>query len=85
MSDQIEPEYPDEKEWRIVSVDFQETMPENRIYKCNSSVLTGVYFGVNTSERTQDRVRKAIENGGCRPVFYMCNSDGTREVSIEKT
>lgn len=74
----------DEKEWRIVHVSFQEILPEERILKFNSKALTGIYFGSKASDRTQDRVRKAIEKSICTPVFYKCNVDGTRGISVKK-
>jgi len=74
-----------ENEWRIVSVEFQESIPEDRIYKYNSSALSGVYFGARSSEETKSRVRSILEKKSSNPVFYTCNVDGTRAVSIEKT
>lgn len=74
----------DEGEWRIVHVSFQETLPEERILKFNSSALTGIYFGAKVSDRTQDRVCKAIEQSNCNPLFYRCNVDGTRGIGVEK-
>jgi len=74
----------DETEWRIVDVKFQESLPEERISHFKSDALTGVYFGSKASERTQIRVRKAIEESMCKPIFYKCSIDGTRGISIEK-
>ncbi len=75
----------EESEWRIVHVSFQETMPEDRILKFNSSALTGVYFGAKSSKQTQERVRNITEKGNSNPVFYKCNVDGTRGYSGDIT
>jgi len=74
----------DEKEWRIVDVKFQETLPEERISHFKSDTLTGIYFGSKASERTKVRVSKAIEESMCKPIFYKCNIDGTRGIGVEK-
>jgi Protein of unknown function (DUF2971) len=73
----------EEKEWRIVNISFQETLPEDRIIKFNSKALSAVYFGAKCSEKTQDRIRNILERSSS-PAFYKCHVDGTRGVVFEK-
>ncbi|MBN2128482.1 MAG: DUF2971 domain-containing protein [Sedimentisphaerales bacterium] len=75
----------DEKEWRLVHVSFQETTPEDRIFKFNSAALTGVYLGAKMSEYTQDRVKNVLQKAMHSCVLYKCNVDGTRGIGFERT
>ena len=60
-----------EQEWRIVHVNFQETMPEDRILHFNNSALTGVYFGAKASELTQKRVKNILDKEKQHFVLQM--------------
>lgn len=81
--EKLEP-WSEEKEWRLVQVNFRKYMPEDRIRKFDRSTLTGVYFGANVSEQTFNRVQNIFRTGVHCPTFYKCNVDGTRGVGYEK-
>jgi len=70
-----------EREWRIVSVQFKETTPEERIYNYVGEALKGVFFGAKTSEGDKQRVREALA-WGTKPKFYQAIVDGSRKVKF---
>ena len=75
----------EEREWRIVHIHFQKTMPEDRILNFNRSSLTGVYFGAKSSEETRIRIKNIFEAEKNLPTFYQCQVDGSRGIIIKKT
>jgi len=70
----------EEEEWRIVHVNFQKEMPENRLLRFDGEALTGVYFGTKASRTTKARTRNILEKSPGNPMLYNCSVDGTRGV-----
>ena len=71
-----------EREWRIVQVHFQETIPEERIYNYASEALKGVFFGARMTDDAKRRVREALRWSG-KPKFYRAIADGSQKVKFE--
>lgn len=74
-----------EKEWRIVEVGFQSTLPEDRIFNYSPVALTGVYFGARASETTRRRVNGILRRYPNQPRLYECHVDGSRTLEIHET
>lgn len=75
----------EEREWRIVDVNFQKRLPEDRILKFNRSSLVGIFFGAKSSEETRIRIKNMFKTEKNCPIFYQCQVDGTRGIIIKKT
>ncbi|MBY0506072.1 MAG: DUF2971 domain-containing protein [Bryobacteraceae bacterium] len=74
-----------EKEWRIVDVNFQSTLSEDRICNYSPVALTGVYFGARVSETTRQRVNRILSQYPNQPRRYHCHVDGTRKLDTHET
>ena len=57
----------EEKEWRIVSVSFQEELPEVRLLKFNDKALTGVFFGAKASGQPERECGTFLGEMGATP------------------
>ncbi len=63
-----------EKEWRIVRVEFKESMPEDRILKYTETSLKAVYFGSNVDVHSKIRIENIL---GPDKQYYDCFLTGT--------
>lgn len=71
----------EEKEWRIVNVEFQPSMPEDRILKYTEDSLKAVYFGANTDIDNQLRIANIV---GKDVQYYQCSVNGTKTLDTNK-
>lgn len=71
-----------EREWRIVRPSFKESFPEDRVLNYPKTSLKGVYFGINVSDETKQRIQE-ITNCKDGPTFYNSIIDGTRTIKFQ--
>ena len=70
-----------EEEWRLVNVEFKQTMPEDKMYKYGKNVLKTVYFGVNSDVYSQLRIYNIL---GDDVTYYKCKLNGTNNLDSEE-
>lgn len=70
-----------EREWRIVNVQFKETVSEERIRNYDGKALSAVFFGAKISEPNKQRVREALRWSG-KPRFYQAIIDDSHKVKF---
>ena len=70
-----------EREWRLVNVEFKESMPEDKMLKYGSNVLKTVYFGVNSDVYSQLRIFNIL---GDTVEYYKCSLNGSNKLDSEE-
>jgi hypothetical protein len=70
-----------EREWRIVNVQFKETMPEERIITYSDSALKSVCFGEKVSVFEKLRIAKILND---RVEYFECSANGSGTLDIKE-
>lgn len=76
-----------ENEWRAISINFGETKePEERIKHYPIECLTGIYFGMRTSESVKKRIYKIFKSGHHNQIigYFNCIPTSSRELTFEE-
>ena len=72
-----------EEEWRAIEINFDEPkIPEDRIRKYPIEALSGVYFGLKTTDNVKNRIYKIIEPKNKEVEFYQSKLNDKNELEF---
>lgn len=74
-----------EKEWRAIEINFgKQKIPEERVRQYPVEILSGVYFGIRTSEEVKSRVYRILSKKNSGIKYYEAQLTNERDLEFNE-
>lgn len=74
-----------EKEWRAIEINFgKQKTPEERVRRYPTEILSGVYFGIRTSEEVKARVYRILNEKNSAIKYFEAQLSNERDLEFNE-